>query len=215
MFSSISAIATPLPSQFASIYGYDTFQIGLIYLPMVGGTLVAVTFVGWALNWNCARHAKKLGLAVDKNEKIDLNNFPIERARLKVAIMGLISTSAVMIAWGWTLKNRTSVAVPCVLGAVLGVGYIGVNQYFQYSHLGFVSQESCVRSRGELAGEVSHGAAMSAIIQPLIDAVGTSWSHAIIGLLYVGLSPLLLLIMRKGMKWRKDIRGKEDQKAIV
>ena len=114
VFSGINAISAALPSQFTDIYGFNSLQIGLVFLPFVAGSVISVIAVGKLLNWNYLRHAKKLGLTVDMSKQIDLANFPIERARLEIAMPFLYLTATVMIAWGWALNSgRRSLFPAC------------------------------------------------------------------------------------------------------
>lgn len=210
MFASIYAYATALPSQMAQVYGYDSFQIGLMYLPMVGGTIVAVGFVGKVMNWNYARHAIGMGLPpVDRSKQTDLSDFPIERARLEIAVPLVLLTSVITMGWGWALESRTSVAVPCVLLFVLGISYIGVINIIN----ALISD--CYREMAATAVAANWfvrcmvGAAMSAAISPLIDAIGVGWAYTIIGVLIILFSPLIFVIMWKGLQWRQERALKE------
>lgn len=212
MFASIYAIATALPSQAQKIYGYNSFRIGLLFLPMVGGTVVTVGLIGKALNWNYARHAKKLGLTVDRSRQIDIANFPIEKARLEVAVPLIFLTAVIMISWGWALESRTSVAVPCVLAFFLGISYIGVVNVINALITDYYRKRAATAVAANWLVRCLIGAAMSGIIEPLIKGVGAGWAYTIIGSLYIVFSPFIFLIMWKGMQWRQERRQKNDQK---
>ncbi len=212
IYSGINAISAALPSQFTEIYGFNSLEIGLMFLPMAAGSIVAVAMVGKAINWNYRRYAKKLGLKVDKSQQIDLANFPIEQARLEVALPLVYLTAAVMIAWGWALESRTSVAVPCVLAFVMGVVYIGVLNVFNTLITDLYRKKAGAAIAANWFVRCMMGAVMTAVIQPLILAVGSGWAYTIMGLSYVLFSPALILIMRKGMAWRKEEREKEERR---
>ena len=206
LYSGINAISAALPSQFSDIYGFNSLEIGLMFLPMAAGSVVAVVVVGKAINWNYRRHAKKLGLPVDKSRQTDLANFPIEQARLEVALPLLYVTAALVVAWGWALESRTSVAVPCVLAFVMGVVYIGVLNVFNTLITDLYRKQAGAAVAANWFIRCMMGAIMTAVIQPLILAVGSGWAYTIMGLSYVVFSPSLLLIMRKGMTWRNEER---------
>lgn len=120
VFAGVYAVATAVPTLFADRYGFDGLKVGLIYLPMAVGSIASVAVVGKSMNWNYRRHARKLGITVDRDRQMDLADFPIERARIEVAIPPLILSMVVITAWGWALENRVSVAVVCVLVFLLG-----------------------------------------------------------------------------------------------
>jgi hypothetical protein len=57
------------------------------------------------------------------------------------------------------------------------------------------------------------GAGASAAIVPMINAMGSGWAYVLLGLLYVGCSPVLFLIMRNGVKWRAEMAEAEERKV--
>src|SRR3569833_499311 len=127
LFSGFYAIATAMPLQLSENYGYSDLTVGLMYLPTAGGSIVAAFAVGPAINWNYRRHARKLGLPVEKSRQQDLTNFPIERARLEVGNPLLFLAAAVMLVWGWAIDHRAHPALLCVLLFLNGVGMMGFN----------------------------------------------------------------------------------------
>ena len=211
IYSGINAISAALPSQFTEIYGFNSLEIGLMFLPMAAGSVVAVAAAGKAINWNYRRHAKKLGLTVDKSQQIDVANFPIEQARLEVALPLLYVTAALVIAWGWALESRTSVAVPCVLAFVMGVVYISVLNVFNTLITDLYRKKAGAAIAANWFVRCMFAAVMTAVIQPLILAVNSGWAYTIMGLSYVVFSPAVLLIMWKGLGWRKEKREKDEE----
>ena len=215
IYSGINAISAALPSQFTEIYGFNSLEIGLMFLPMAAGSVIAVGVAGKAINWNYRRHAKNLGLTVDKSRQIDLTDFPIERARLEVAVPLLCVSAALVIAWGWALESRTSVAVPCVLAFLMGVVYIGVLNVFNTLITDLYRKKAGAATAANWFVRCMMGAVMTAVIQPLILAVGSGWAYTIMGLAYVLFSPALFLIMWKGMAWRKKEREKAESRTTA
>lgn len=205
-FASLYAIGTTLATQLYDIFHFGSFKVGLMFLPMVGGTLFAVVLLGKTMNWNFRRHSLKLGLSSDKTQQQDLTDFPIERARLEIAIPLSIVTAAVLVAWGWALQARTSIAVFCVLGFVLGISYTGVinvqnalmTDYYRSKAAGAVSIHWFCRC--------SIAALISAVTQPMIDSVGAGWAYTILGAIHLGCLPVLIILMWKGMTWRQGRR---------
>lgn len=215
IYSGINAISAALPTQFTKIYGFNSLEIGCMFLPMAGGSVIAVGVAGKALNWNYRRHATRLGLTVDKTRQIDLIDFPIERARLEVAIPLLYVSAIVMISWGWALESQTSVAVPCVLSFCMGVVYIGVINVFNALITDLYRKEAGAAVAANWFVRCMFGAVMTAVIQPLIESIGVGWAYTIFGASYIVFSPCLFLIMWKGMGWRKEEREKQERKAAA
>ncbi|KAI1464218.1 MFS general substrate transporter [Daldinia caldariorum] len=211
VFAGVYAVATAVPTLFADIYGFDGLKVGLIYLPMAVGSIFSVALVGKGMNWNYRRHARKLGVEVDRTRQIDLSDFPIERARIEVAIPPLILSMVVITAWGWALENQVSVAVVCVLVFLLGLGLVSTTSVFNALIADVRPGKTGAASASNNIIKFLLGAAMAAAIDPLIRAVGPGKAYTIIAVLYVLLSPCLYLIAKRGMRWRMELREKESE----
>ncbi|KAI1329175.1 MFS general substrate transporter [Xylariaceae sp. FL0255] len=177
LFVGLYAVGTAAPNLFSHYYGYNGLKIGLLYLPLAAGSVVTMALVGKAMKWNFHRHAKRLGIIVDKSRQTELSHFPIEKARVEVLVSPFLLSVLVITAWGWTVEQQ----------ACVGLGLSG--------------------------SAITLGAAMSAAIEPLIPAVNPGKAFSIIAAFYVILSPCLVLVVRKGMKWRQNVREK-DQRAV-
>lgn len=214
VFAGFYAIATVMPSQFARLYGFDDVKIGLMYLPMAGGSVVAAFVVGPTINWNYRRHAKKLGMSLTRGRQDDLSSFPVERARIEVGLPLLALATAVLFAWGWALEYGAPVAVPCVLLFLMGVGMVG---YSNASSVLIVDMYPTKAGAATAANNLTRcllGAAATGAVEPMIGAIGVGWTFMIFGFLYLAGAPLLLLIMRNGIQWRGNIRAKEERKRV-
>lgn len=52
------------------------------------------------------------------------------------------------------------------------------------------------------------GAAATAVIDPMIKGIGSGWAFTILGMLQLAGAPVLLLIMKNGIKWRQAKEGR-------
>ncbi|KAI1656851.1 MFS general substrate transporter [Daldinia decipiens] len=213
VFAGVYAVATAVPTLISEIYGFDGFKVGLIYLPMAVGSIFSVAFVGKGMNWNYRRHARKLGIEVDQSRQMDLLDFPIERARIEVAIPPLILSMVIITAWGWAIENEVSVAVVCVLVFLLGLGLVSVTSVFSALIADIRPGKTGAASAANNIIKFLLGAAMAAAIDPLIRAVGPGKAYTIIAVLYLLLSPCLYLVVKRGMRWRRELREKEGEDA--
>lgn len=116
------ATTTAIPSQFGKIYGFDELQLGLVYIPFGSGSLISAFTSGKMIDWNYRKHAKRNGFPLTKNRYQDLTNFPIERARLEIALPLLYLSVLGMIGYGWVLDFRTNLAGPLVFLFIFGYG---------------------------------------------------------------------------------------------
>jgi multidrug resistance protein len=109
-----------IPSQFGSIYGFNQIQIALCYLPLGCGSLLAGFVRGKIIDARYKYHAKRLGMPLEYNRRVDLTNFPIERARLEVAIPTLALGSACSIGFGWMLQYKVNLSGPLIFLFIIG-----------------------------------------------------------------------------------------------
>jgi MFS family permease len=212
VFAGFYAIATVMPSQFSRLYGFDDIKVGLMYLPMAGGSVVAAFIVGPAINWNYRRHAKRVGLSLTKGSQDDLSNFPVERARIEIGMPLLAISTCVLFVWGWALEYNAPVAVPCVLLFLMGVGMIGFNNAVMVLVTDMYRTKAGAATAANNLTRCLIGAAFTAAISPMIESIGAGWSFTILGFLCLAGAPLLLVIMENGIKWRRNIKEKEDRK---
>ena len=57
------------------------------------------------------------------------------------------------------------------------------------------------------------GAGATALILPMTQAMGLGWSYTLIALVYVLLSPMLLVVIRYGPRWRAERKERDEKKA--
>lgn len=211
VFSGFYAIGTAMPNQLATLYGLTDVQIGLMYLPVAGGSIVTAFAIGKVITWNFHRHARRLGMVVDGARQTDLTCFPIERARLEVGLPLLALTSAVMVSWGWAMQAAgTSLAAPCVLLFLLGIGMIGFNNSVNTLIADIYPGKAGAATAANNLTRCLLGAAASAVILPMVEGMGSGWAYTIFGVAYVGFAPLLVVLMRRGMRWRCEKKWRED-----
>ncbi|CAK7213778.1 hypothetical protein SBRCBS47491_001921 [Sporothrix bragantina] len=207
LFAGFYAIATDLPTSLVA-YGLSELEIGLCYLPIALGSIVAAFAVGPAINKNYRRHAAKLGIPVDKSRQQDLSQFPIEKARLETGLPLYYLSAAIMLCWGWVLQKHAPLPVLCILLFFNGVGMIG----FQNAANSLLVDITPGRAGAAVAANnltrCLIGAVATAVINPMINAMGTGWAFFLIGAIYVATSPGIFLLMFRGIEWRRQEREK-------
>jgi multidrug resistance protein len=197
------AISTAMPSQFADLYGFSDLKIGLAYLPLAGGSIVVAFVMGRCVNWNYRRHCRRLGIPFERSKQQDLSGFPIERARLEVGVPLLLLSSVVIIAWGWALQYRAHLVVPCVLLFLMGVGIVGFSNTANTLIVDLNPGNAGAATASNNLTRCLVGAAASALIGPMINGIGSGWAFFILGALQLVFMPVMYLIMRNGIDWRK------------
>jgi len=103
LYTVYTCLNVSLSILFIDIYKLNQWQAGLIYLPFGIGGSVSTFFSGPLLD-TAYRNARTVrGLLTDKAVGDDLDNFPVEKARLGVIWIPMLLTAASVLGFGWVL----------------------------------------------------------------------------------------------------------------
>jgi hypothetical protein len=58
------------------------------------------------MDWNYKMTAKSINFEIDRVQGDDLNEFPIERARVRLSEVIVLLRAASVIGYGWTLQQK-------------------------------------------------------------------------------------------------------------
>ncbi len=224
LFAGFYAVATVLPSSLAAApYGLSEMQIGLCYLPVAAGSIVASFAVGPALNRNYRRLALRHGL-IRADEapaakggagprQHDLSHFPIETARLQAGLPLYALSTAIMLAWGWAVQRQVHLAVLCVLLFLNGVGMIGFQNAANTLLIDITPGRAGAAVAANNLTRCLVGAVATAVINPMVRGMGgPGWAFFVIGALYAATAPGIFLLMARGVAWRQAERVAEDRR---
>jgi MFS family permease len=203
-FTGMMVVVSAIPTLYKETYGLNELQIGLCYLSNGIGSLVASLTMGHIVDWNFRRHAKKLGITINKRGKQDLRNFPIERVRLQVVLPGHLLGILGLVAFGWTVKFHTNLAAPEVALFVLG---FGTSTAFNISNALLMDLHGDQPAAAAAAVNLVRclmSAGGSAAIIPMCNAMNPGWAFSCIALSYVPLTGVLFWLMRFGEELRRQ-----------
>jgi hypothetical protein len=213
VYAGFYAVMSAMPSQLKAIYGYSDLVVGLMYLPIAGGSLLAAFTNGKLIDWSYHREAKRLGIKVVRSKMQDLSKFPIEKARLQVAIPIILVCSFFTIAYGWMIQAKVSVAGPCVMLFVLGYTFISSTQGISILIVDINPKIAGTATAAFNLIRCLLGAGATALILPMEKAMGTGWAFTFIALVYIVLLPMLWVVIKWGPGWRERRRITDEVKA--
>lgn len=185
---------------FEERYHFNELQIGLSFLPGLGGMTVGGTIAGKLLDINYAYQARESEISDTANAM----DFPIERARYRNAVPLICVETTLVVGYGWTVQQHTHPAVVltlelfiCALSTLLShtANALLVDVFPQAPSTAYAS------------GQVARGgfsAASAAIIDPLVRSLGYGWYFTIFAA-FTGTACLscVSLSRRAGMRWRR------------
>ena len=138
------------------------------------------------------RHcAKNAGLSIDLKRGDNMQNFPLEKARIQVIWPLLFLSIAATLAYGWALEKNAPLAVPLVLQLLIGFSFTGsygvmssmLVDLYPYSPAPATAADNLVRC---LMGAVG-----TAVVIQMIDGMGRGWCFTFLAAVVFSMSPLL------------------------
>ncbi|OCK79420.1 putative MFS transporter [Lepidopterella palustris CBS 459.81] len=215
LFAGYYALMASLPSQLASTYGFSAVKIGLCFLPCGAGGSFAAIFTGTLMDRNFQRHARRLGILVPKGRQRALGTFPIERARLEIAIPFLFLGAVSILAFGWVMHYRISLAGPLVLLFFTGCSTTGSFTVLSTLTVDLFPKKPATATAANNITRCWLGAGATALVVPMIERIGTGWTFTFVAGLWLCLAPALWAIMRwgPGMRAAKERKEREKEEA--
>ncbi|KAJ5823204.1 Major facilitator superfamily domain general substrate transporter [Penicillium robsamsonii] len=191
-------------------YGLDELEIGLCYISLGTGSIVASVVTGRLLDWNYRRMAanRAADLTTPEQDKTE-DSIPVEKARSMITIPLVVLGSVTVLAFGWVLKYGAPLAAPEVLLFFVGVGQTG----------GFISTSTLLvdlHTANPAAATAANNlvrsffsAAASAAIDPMLTAMGRGWTFTLVAFILLATIPFLLLLCGMGRQ-KKDSPERSD-----
>lgn len=206
------AISTGAASVLSDVYGYNEIQIGLVFLSIGGGSIISAFTTGKLVDWNYARHARRLGFPTTKNRMADLRGFPIERARGEIGLPCLLLGALTTIGYGFMLDYQVSIAGPIVMLFLLGYALIAGFQVLNVLMVDLFPSDATSATAASNVVRCLLGAASSAAILPMTEALGNGWAYTILALIFAVSCLGLVVMMKYGIKWRREKKEKKEKK---
>lgn len=206
------AISTGAATALSDVYGFNEIQIGLVFLSIGGGSLISAFTTGKVVDWNYARYARRHGFPISKNRSTDLTDFPIESARVELGLPCFLLGALTVIGYGWMMNYNVSIAGPVIMLFILGYGLIAGFQCLNVLMVDIYPSQATAVTAASNVVRCLLGAASSAAIIPMTEAMGNGWAYTTLALLFVLSCGGLLVIMKYGITWRRQSRTKEQEK---
>ncbi|KAF3762835.1 hypothetical protein M406DRAFT_46598 [Cryphonectria parasitica EP155] len=197
-------VTAAIPGTLARVYGLNDLQIGLCYIPLGAGSFLSTQMVGRAVDRNYRRLAMGLSYPIIRNRQDKLGSFPIERARLEIALPMAYAASAAILAYGWMVQARLHIAGPCVVLVVIGFCNTGTINVMSTLAMDVYPKSAATAAAAINLAKCLLGAAAAAVVQPLISALGYGWAYTVVAVIWSSASVLLLIPIRYGPKWRQE-----------
>jgi len=205
VYSVYYAVTASISSLFADIYPFlnDT-TIGLCYLAIGFGTAIGSVVTGKLLDWDFQRMKKIYISPQEKSESGELaDDFPVEKARLRLMPYYMIVLVAAGMGYGWCLEKKVHIAVPLILQFIIGALSISVMNPTQTLILDLVpGQGSSVTACNNIV-RCLMGAVAVSVIDLILNRLGPGFTYVLLNGIIVVSMPLLYLVMKLGPIYRR------------
>ena len=202
------AIITGASVAFTSVYGFNQLQVGLVFLSIGGGSILSAFTTGKLIDWNYKRHARRLNFPVTKNRLTDLSAFPIERARLEIGLPCQLLGGACVIGYGFMMSHHVSIAGPVIMLFLFGYLFIAGSQTINVLMVDIYPTRAAAATAANNVVRCLLGAASSAAIVPMTEAMGNGLAYLTLVLLFFVGCLGQVACVRYGMKWREKLKEK-------
>lgn len=212
MYAGFYAVMTGATASFHDVYHFNNIQTALMYLPLGFGGIASALTTGRLVDWNYRRHAKRAGIPVERRKAQDLSNFNIERARLEIGLPSYYLSTICIIAYGWVMGRRVNLAAPIILLFISGWSLNATSQVLNALMVDIWPGQSAAATAANNLMRCELGAAASAVINPMQEAMGWGLAYTTLSLISIAASPILWVMAHKGIKWRQRRTKKEIER---
>lgn len=196
-------VLSSITEVYTAQYHLNMLQIGLCYITLGTGSIVASVVTGRLLDWNYQRMGR-MEVTESISHKESLEKVPVEKARSMITIPLVVLGSLTVLAFGWVLQYGAPLPAPEVLLFFIGVGQTGgfISTSTLLVDLHTANPAAATAANNMVRSFFSAGA--SAAIDPMLKAMGRGWAFTLVAFILLGTIPFLLLLC--GM-WRqkKDV----------
>lgn len=151
---------------------HQAILITLSKLPIGAGSIISAFTTGKLIDYNYRRHARRLSFPIHKNRQTDLSSFPIELARMQIAIPMWFLAAAGIIGYGWMMTHRISLAGPIIMLFLFGYCLIAGYQVLNVLMVDIYPGQPATATAANNVVRCLLGAAASAAIEPMSRAMG-------------------------------------------
>jgi hypothetical protein len=109
-----------------------------------------------------------------------------------------------VIAWGWVLAARTSLAAPLVILFIGGGTISGTMAMQQALLIDLYPQSPATVTAALNVCRCLLSAGGTSVVQYMIDAMGLGWCYTFAGLVLIAFTPLSAVIIKWGPGWREE-----------
>ncbi|ORX80674.1 MFS general substrate transporter, partial [Basidiobolus meristosporus CBS 931.73] len=191
IFAAIYCYTTSLPSLFVPTYHLRSSAVGLVFLSSGIGNVIGSS-VGGRVTDHSLRHLR---------EKNDGRPVPAE-ARFRAVWLGTVLLPAMLLCYGWFVQTKLPLPAPLVSMFFLGFSmtyiFSSISTYMVDIFPGLGASATALNN----CMRYLSAAIASALVSPLMKAMGPGWLFTGLAILTSIFGVLLFAVYKRGQQWR-------------
>ncbi|KAJ3805690.1 MFS general substrate transporter [Lentinula aff. lateritia] len=211
------AVTATISTLFASAYPQlGETEVGLCFLAIGGGMFLGSLTSGKVLDWEFGRIQEELvkekgrGKGIERGEGEEQKKtgrydeeFPIEKARLRLIPFFMIFFVGANLGYGWSIQRQVHISVPLILQFIVGfIAIIVMNADATFVIDLMPEQSSSVSACNNLF-RGTFGALLVSVIDLIANALGgPGWTFVLLGGVCAVMTPMVYVVMQIGPGWR-------------
>lgn len=209
---------TAMSSLFKTRYGLTEIQIGLTFMANGVGSMLGTLITGKILDKDYRRVKEKYeaSLDIERRESSQEEDFPLEKARLRlVPTFSLLQCLSILL-FGWTIQypHKVHIAVPIVSTFITGWTAVSTQSLIMTYLVDIFHDRSAAASASLNLARCLFAAGGTSFVMPMINGVGVCVAFTICAAVQV-LALIGPLIQYKfAAAWRRKEREKAGQRNI-
>jgi predicted MFS family arabinose efflux permease len=217
MYAVFYAVITTISTIFVTKYPFlNEIDVGLCFLAIGGGMTISTVLSGKMLDANFQRTKTRLMKKAEEDSEKRIwpedvtkeENFPVERARLRMVPLFTAIFVLACAGYGWSLQRETNIAVPLILQVIFGYTVIAIMNSVQTLLIDLLpSQSSSITACNNLV-RCSFGALMVSVIDLIVNAIGPGWTYVLLAAICLACSPMIWLAIWIGPRCRAKRRAR-------
>ena len=140
-----------------------------------------------------------------------MRSFPKEQARIQGFIVPLYLGIATILCWGWVLEQNAPLAAPLVLSFIIGFCLTAGFNVMSTMLVDLYALSPATATAANKLVRCLMSAAGTAVIIQMMDGMGLGWCFSLIAAVLFLASPLLLVLLKWGAKWREQRRARVEK----
>ena len=185
-YSAWQMVVASMSTLFVRQYGLSELHVGLTFFGNGFGCIIGTLTTGRWLDIEYKRAKRKFSALSEED-------FPLERVRLRSTWLWSALEIASVLVFGWTLDKKVHISVPIICTFILGWASTSIQGIVTTYIVDLYHSESASAGAALNFSRCLMGAGATAIVLPIINAIGTGWTFSMFsGILVLSMSLLFV-----------------------